>query len=283
MTTYIEPFLGGGAVALSLLPSSPKPFLRWPGGKRKLAADVIGMLGMGDSPERVILADVNASLIALWQAVRNYPDQLIAELRSLPRSPEGYLKARSDSNAKTTPATTFYLNLFAFNGLQRVNSKGHNNVPCDAVRLAKLDLDAVARNVLEVSRALRQHHTVAVDTLVSAVDIIAADFETTITLASRGDFVYCDPPYIGTFTGYSRKRFGVDEHVKLWQAAVAATLRGARVVISNGAAALPMYEGWARDAGLGLVVKHVTAFRSIGAKGASKRTVNEIMIRLNSP
>lgn len=282
MTTYIEPFLGGGAVALSLLPLSPKPFLRWPGGKRKLTTDVVAMLGIVDNPDRLILADVNAPLIALWQAVRNNPDQLIAELRGLPRSPEGYLKARSDSNAKTTPATTFYLNLFAFNGLQRVNSKGHNNVPCDAVRLAKLDLDAVARNVLEVSRALRQHHAVAVDTLVSAVDIIAADFETTMARASSGDFVYCDPPYIGTFTGYSG-RFGVDEHVKLWQAAVAATLRGARVVISNGAAALPMYEGWARDAGLGLVVKHVTAFRSIGAKGASKRTVNEIMIRLNSP
>jgi len=272
MTTYIEPFLGGGAVALSLLPSSPKPFLRWPGGKRKLATDVVKMLGIVDKPDRLILADVNAPLIALWQAVRGEPDQLIAELRSLPRSPEGYLKVRSDSNAKTTPATTLYLNLFAFNGLQRVNSKGHNNVPCDAVRLAKLDLDAVARNVFEVSRVLDAW----------PVHLAAVDFETTITLASRGDFVYCDPPYIGTFTGYSG-RFGVDEHVKLWQAAVAATMRGARVVISNSAAALPLYESWAQQAGLDLVVKHVTAFRSIGAKGASKRTVDEIMIRLNSP
>lgn len=278
MTTYIEPFLGGGAVALSLLPESPsprpspKPFLRWPGGKRKLAADVVSMLGIIDNPGRLVLADVNAPLIALWQAVRDSPSQLIAELRKLPRTPEGYKQTRSDSNAQTTPATTLYLNLFAFNGLQRVNSKGQNNVPCDAARLAKLDLDAVARNVLEVSEALRQR----------PVDIIAADFEAAIAQASSGDFVYCDPPYIGTFTGYSG-RFGLDEHVKLWQAAVAATMRGARVVISNSAAALLMYESWARDAGLGLIVKHVTAFRSIGAKGASKRTVNEIMIRLDSP
>lgn len=272
MTTYIEPFLGGGAVALSMLPSSPKPFLRWPGGKRKLAANVIEMLGMGDSPERMILTDVNASLIALWQAVRNYPDQLIAELRSLPRSPEGYLKVRSDSNAKMTPATTLYLNLFAFNGLQRVNSKGHNNVPCDAVRLAKLDLDAVARNVLEVSRSLRQR----------PVDITAADFETTLAHASRGNFVYCDPPYIGTFASYSG-RFGVDEHVKLWQAAVAATMRGARVVISNSAAALELYENWARGAGLGLVVKHVTARRSIAAKSSSRGDVGEVMVSPRLP
>ena len=274
MTTYIEPFLGGGAVALSLLPSSPKPFLRWPGGKRKLAADVVSMLGIIDNPGRLVLADVNAPLITLWQAVRDSPSQLIAELRKLPRSPEGYKQTRSDSNAQTTPATTLYLNLFAFNGLQRVNSKGHNNVPCDAVRLAKLDIDAVARNVLSVSKSLRQ--------LVNTADIIAADFETTMARASSGDFVYCDPPYIGTFTGYSG-RFGVDEHVKLWQAAITATMRGARVVISNSAVALPLYEGWARDAGLTLEVKHVTAFRSIGAKGASKRTVDEIMIRLDSP
>lgn len=274
MTTYIEPFLGGGAVALSLLPSSPKPFLRWPGGKRKLAADVVSMLGIIDNPGRLVLADVNAPLIALWQAVRDSPSQLIAELRKLPRTPEDYKQTRSDSNAQTTPATTLYLNLFAFNGLQRVNSKGHNNVPCDAVRLAKLDIDAVARNVLSVSKSLRQ--------LVNTVDFIAADFETTMARASSGDFVYCDPPYIGTFTGYSG-RFGLGEHAKLWQAAITATMRGARVVISNSAVALPLYEGWARDAGLTLDVKHVTAFRSIGAKGASKRTVDEIMIRLDSP
>jgi DNA adenine methylase len=210
--------------------------------------------------------------MALWRAVSSDPETLLAELRSLPRTPEGYLKVRSDSNAKTTPATTLYLNLFAFNGLQRVNSKGHNNVPCDAVRLAKLDLDAVARNVVEVSKALSAW----------PVCLTPADFQVSIAAASSGDFVYCDPPYIGTFTGYSG-RFGVDEHVKLWQAAIAATMRGARVVISNSAAALPIYEELARSCGLALVVKHVTAFRSIGAKGASKRTVNEIMIRLNSP
>lgn len=275
MTTYIEPFLGGGAVALSLLPSSPKPFLRWPGGKRKLAADVVSMLGDDvKAVSHLLLTDINEPLMALWRAVRDDPEMLLAELRSLPRSPEGYLKVRSDSNAKTTPATTLYLNLFAFNGLQRVNSKGHNNVPCDAMRLAKLDIDAVARNVLSVSKSLRQ--------LVNTVDFIAVDFETTMARASSGDFVYCDPPYIGTFTGYSG-RFGPDEHVKLWQAAITATMRGARVVISNSAVALPLYEGWARDAGLTLDVKHVTAFRSIGAKGASKRTVDEIMIRLDSP
>jgi DNA adenine methylase len=272
LTTYIEPFLGGGAVALSLLPLSPKPFLRWPGGKRKLATDVVAMLGIVDNPDRLILADVNAPLIALWQAVRNNPDQLIAELRGLPRSPEGYLKARSDSNAKTTPATTLYLNLFAFNGLQRVNSKGHNNVPCDAVRLAKLDLDAVARNVLEVSKALNTQ----------PVCLTSADFQVSIAAASSGDFVYCDPPYIGTFTGYSG-RFGVDEHVKLWQAAVAATMRGARVVISNSAAALPMYEGLARSYGLDLIVKHVTARRSIAAKSSSRGDVGEVMVSLRMP
>lgn len=267
LTTYIEPFLGGGAVALSLLPSSPKPFLRWPGGKRKLAIDVVEMLGTADKSDRFILADINAPLIALWQVIRNKPDQLIAELRGLPRSPEGYLKTRSDSNAKTTPARTLYLNLFAFNGLQRVNSKGQNNVPCDAARLAKLDLDTVARNVHAVSEAFRCR----------PIFITAADFETTMSLASSGDFVYCDPPYVGTFTGYSG-RFGEAEQVKLWQAAVAATRRGARVVISNSAAALSMYESWGRDAGLDLVVKHVTARRSIAAKSSSRGDVGEVMV-----
>ncbi len=273
LTTYIEPFLGGGAVALSLMPSSPKPFLRWPGGKRKLAVDVVEMLGDDvKAVSHMLLTDVNEPMMALWRAVSSDPEALLAAMRSLPRTPGGYLKVRADSNAKTTPATTLYLNLFAFNGLQRVNNKGHNNVPCDAVRLAKLDLDAVARNVLEVSAALRQR----------PVDIIAADFEATIARAASGDFVYCDPPYIGTFTSYSG-RFGVDEHVKLWQAAVAATMRGARVVISNSAAALPMYEGLARSYGLDLIVKHVTARRSIAAKSSSRGDVGEVMVSLRMP
>jgi len=269
MTTYIEPFLGGGAVALSLLPESPtpKPFLRWPGGKRKLAADVVSMLGIVDNPDRYTLGDVNVPLIALWQAVRNDPNQLIADLLKLPRSPEGYKQVRSDSNEETTPARTLYLNLFAFNGLQRVNSKGENNVPCDAARLAKLDLDTVARNVHSVSEAFRYR----------SVDITAANFETTMALASSGDFVYCDPPYVGTFTSYSG-RFGDAEQAKLWQAAVEATRRGARVVISNSAAALLLYEGWAREAGLDLVVKHVTARRSIAAKSSSRGDVGEVMV-----
>lgn len=268
LTTYIEPFLGGGAVALSLLPLSPKPFLRWPGGKRKLADDVVEMLG-GDvkAVSHMLLTDVNEPLMTLWRAVRDDPETLLAELCKLPLSPEGYLRVRSDSNAKTAPATTLYLNLFAFNGLQRVNSKGHNNVPCDAVRLAKLDLDAVARNVLEVSKALNTQ----------PVCLTSADFQVSIAAASSDDFVYCDPPYIGTFTGYSG-RFGLDEHVKLWQAAVAATMRGARVVISNSAAALPMYEELARNYSLDLVIKRVTARRSIAAKSSSRGDVGEVMV-----
>ena len=107
MTTYIEPFLGGGAVALSLLTSSPKPFLRWPGGKRKLAADVVEMLG-GDvkAVSHMLLTDVNEPLMALWRAVRDDPETLLAELCKLPLSPETYLKVRADSNAKTTPPPT---------------------------------------------------------------------------------------------------------------------------------------------------------------------------------
>ena len=266
LTTYIEPFLGGGAVALSLLPSSPKPFLRWPGGKRKLAVDVVEMLGLGDSFERMILADVNEPLMALWRAVRDDPKGLFEKLLTHPRIKDYYVNIRS---ATRTPDITLYLSLFSFNGLQRVNSKGIFNAP-PGYDLETMDLDKKYQEVLAVSEALRQR----------PVDITAADFETTMARASSGDFVYCDPPYIGTFTGYSG-RFGVDEHVKLWQAAVAATMRGARVVISNSAAALPMYEGWARDAGLSLVVKHVEAFRSIGAKASSKQKTTEIMISLS--
>lgn len=60
-------------------------------------------------------------------------------------------------------------------------------------------------------------------------------------------------------------------------------MRGARVVISNSAAALPMYEGLARSYGLDLIVKHVTARRSIAAKSSSRGDVGEVMVSLRMP
>ena len=48
-------------------------------------------------------------------------------------------------------------------------------------------------------------------------------------------------------------------------------------------AALPMYEELARSYGLDLIVKHVTARRSIAAKSSSRGDVGEVMVSPRLP
>ncbi|MDP0925240.1 DNA adenine methylase, partial [Klebsiella pneumoniae] len=70
---------------------------------------------------------------------------------------------------------------------------------------------------------------------------MTADYRRTISLAGKGDVVYCDPPYEpmpGTtgFTAYAAGGFSWDNQVDLAKQCVSAFHRGARVVISNSSA-----------------------------------------------
>lgn len=274
-TTYIEPFLGGGAVVLSLMPDSPTPFLRWPGGKRKLAKEIIAHLKVS-TPARFILADVNTQLIDLWRTVRDDATDLLHKLHQHERTVEAYKNLRT---VTATPDVTLYLNLFCFNGLQRVNSKGQFNTPPDKVRLEKLNLDTVARNVLAVSRALRD-----VD-----VTFLAQGYGNTLSYVQGGDYVYCDPPYIGTFTWYAKGGFGWYDQVELFRSANLAASAGARVTISNSAEAQPFYESQIMDIRYGdnisteMRIHPLTAHRSIAAKSSSRGPAQEILVTLSRP
>ena len=275
MTTYIEPFLGGGAVALSLMPNQPTPFLRWPGGKRKLAKEIIAHLKV-PTPTRFVLADINPQLIDLWRAVRDDADSLLHKLHQHPRTVEGYKHLRT---VTAMPDVTLYLNLFCFNGLQRVNSKGQFNTPPDKVRLEKLNLDTVSRNVLAVSRSLR-----SVD-----VTFLAQWYAETIRCAQSGDYVYCDPPYVGTFTGYAKGGFGEEEQADLIYEVGAATIKGAVVAVSNSKVAKDFYVNMCREysqvwpTSLHPTFHPLTAHRSIAAKSSSRGAAQEILVTLSHP
>jgi site-specific DNA-adenine methylase len=65
---------------------------------------------------------------------------------------------------------------------------------------------------------------------------MTADYRRTISLAGKGDVVYCDPPYEpmpGTtgFTAYAAGGFNWENQVDLAKQCVSAFHRGARVVI----------------------------------------------------
>ena len=202
--TYIEPFMGSGAVFLH---------------RRSL-----GQVG------NAILADVNPKLMAVHIALRDRVDDVLSELDELPRLDweASYYQIREYFNegpwqGPRHAARFIWLNRAGYNGLYRENSGGKYNVPCG--RYAKLHMPAPA--------AFR-----AVGKLLEGVELVATGFEEAMARAGRGDQVYCDPPYVplsatANFTAYCKGPFGHREQQNLADAAFTAARRGALVVLSN--------------------------------------------------
>ncbi len=231
-----------------------KPFLKWAGGKARLAGSILDAIGdfKGDYHEpflgggavflalgvvrarpgfRVHLADMNAHLVNTWTAVRGMSaafSRTIVEYNDL-HGRDAYTRQRELFNRQTTPNGTFadlqaarmiWLNKHGFNGLYRVNRKGEFNVPWG--KREKTDLGLI--NLQTVSTWLR----------VTKATIRRESFAKSIARVKADDVVYLDPPYPAVFDSYTPERFGIEEHAKLVLAAQEAAQRGARVVASMG-------------------------------------------------
>ena len=131
--TYVEPFVGGGAVMFWILQAYP-------------------------NIERAVINDINEELICTYRVIKRDVDALITELAAIQSEyiplnsnarKDFFLAKRALFNTKKitpiqTAALFIFLNRTCFNGLYRVNSKGEFNVPhgkymnpriCDAANL----------------------------------------------------------------------------------------------------------------------------------------------------
>ena len=155
--SYIEPFLGGGAMFIYLAS--------------------IGRISSG------VLSDVNGELIHLYRSVRDDAERLIAELETYTYDNDFYYALRSKDPHELSDiaraARMLYLNRTCFNGLYRVNRQGQFNVPIGRYESPVICNAPVLRNV---SRLLQ------------GMELQRWGFETTIELARPGDFIYLDPP-----------------------------------------------------------------------------------------
>jgi DNA adenine methylase len=220
-----------------------EPFLKWAGGKRWLVANHSNLfpssfktyfepfLGSGAVffhllPEKAVLADKNAELIGVYEAIRNDWKGLLQHLKIHQKYHSKryyyYVRGLSPRSIVSKAARFIYLNRTCFNGLYRVNMSGDFNVPKgtkSSVLLPGDDFQAVAH-------ALRK------------CKLIAGDFAEIIEKAGRGDFVYVDPPYTvrhnnNNFIKYNETLFSWDDQVRLAQALFAARSRGAKILVSN--------------------------------------------------
>ncbi|MBI2472261.1 MAG: Dam family site-specific DNA-(adenine-N6)-methyltransferase [Planctomycetes bacterium] len=220
-----------------------EPFLKWPGGKRWLVQRHSGLfpstfrryiepfLGGGAvffhlAPSRAILSDANSELINAYKCLQAHPEIIDRKLRRLHahHGPRLYyrMRAMKPTSAMGKAIRFIYLNRTCFNGIYRVNHKGEFNVPMGSKDLVEYP-DGL---LLAVAERLR------------AASLKVADFEETIDCASKGDFVFVDPPYTvmhnnNNFIKYNASLFSWTDQVRLSSALRRAASRGALIMLSN--------------------------------------------------
>ncbi len=194
--TYIEPFVGGGALLFYLLNNYP-------------------------NLKKVVINDINTDLINTYKTIKNNVEELISLLQEWQneyynileneeQKKEYYYQKRTlfnkrISNKTTQSALFIFLNKTCFNGLYRVNRKNEFNVPIGSY---KKPLICDAENLQTVHLALKK------------VEILNGDFEQTLPYAEKKTLFYFDPPYkplseTSSFNSYAKDEFNDDEQIRL--------------------------------------------------------------------
>lgn len=186
-STYVEPFVGGGAVFFEL------------------------------QPKKAIINDYNSELINVYTTVRDFPEQLIKkleehknknseeyfyELRAFDRKSEYASMSRVEKAART-----IYLNKTCYNGLYRVNAAGQFNSPYGKYKNPNI---VNATTIKAMSKYLQNPQ----------IKIKEGDYRDALKGLRKGAFVYLDPPYMpisssSSFTGYTENGFSYEQQVEL--------------------------------------------------------------------
>jgi DNA adenine methylase len=274
-----------------------RPFLKWAGGKQRLLKRYIPLLperanayyepfvGSGalffhlranQFADRYCLHDANEELINAYLVVRDRVEVLIEALAEHERlhSTDHYYQVRALDKAAgwasrppvERAARMIYLNKTCYNGLWRVNRRGHFNVPMGRYR---------SPNILDQPR-LR-----AASEALQGVDISPSDFREVADRAGTGDFVYFDPPYVpltptANFTDYYAGGFGQAEQEALADTFRRLDERGCRVMLSNSDTDL------VRELYAGFEIIPVQARRAINSQAGKRGPVSEVVV-LNYP
>lgn len=182
--TWVEPFLGSGVVAFNLQPQS------------------------------AILADTNEHIINLYNQIQshNITPQSVREFlfkagKELEQgSDDFYYHVRKRFNLYKDPYDFLFLNRSCFNGLMRFNRKGEFNVPFGKKpqRFSKSYITKIVNQVRNAQKIMTGKDWV----------FVSQNWEKTLKMVKKNDFVYLDPPYIGRHTDYYNN-WDTEEAIKL--------------------------------------------------------------------
>ena len=196
--TYIEPFVGGGAMLFHMLRKFPNIIY-------------------------AVINDINPHLVTAYRVIKEQPEELIRRLSALEQDyfsqtdeeakKEYFLNVRNNFNENKLDDVDrtkymMFLNRTCFNGLYRVNGKGKFNVPFGRnLHPTICNADTIQAD----SELLNQVN----------VTILNGDFENTANYMGEGqNFFYFDPPYrplnaTSSFNSYAKEEFNDNEQIRL--------------------------------------------------------------------
>lgn len=271
-----------------------QPFLKWAGGKRQLLPEIRKyipkkintyyepFLGAGAvlfdiQPKKAVINDINTELINTYIAIRDHVDELINDLKKHKNEKE-YFYAIRDLDRKEEfkklslverASRIIYLNKTCFNGLFRVNSQGHFNVPFGKYKNPQIVNEIVLRAVHNYLNS-------------NDITILNVDFEKAVENAKKGDFIYFDPPYdpvsdTSSFTGYSLYGFDKDDQIRLRDLFVELDKRGCKVLLSNSAT------DFIKDLYKDFHIEVISANRNINANASRRGKIDEVLVMNYEP
>ncbi len=241
--TYVEPFVGGGAVLFNL------------------------------QPKNAIINDYSTDLINVYEVVKNNLNELIADLMTHENDSDYFYRIRQvdrtetfNQMSKIQRASRFiYLNKTCFNGLYRVNNAGEFNSPFGRYKNPNIVNEPVLK---AVSHYLNSNN----------VKLTTGDYWDVLKDVDKKAFVYLDPPYhplseSSNFTGYIQGGWNIFDQLRLREACDELHKKGVKFLLSNSA------HPFIKDQYKNYNINIVKASRSINSDAEKRGEVDEVLIR----
>ena len=247
ISTYVEPFVGGGAVLFHL------------------------------QPKKAIINDFNKELMNVYQVIKDNPNELIKVLKEHKElnSEDYFYEIRSldrrddfeNLSSVQKAGRIIYLNKTCYNGLFRVNRAGFFNTPYGKYKNPSI--------VNEVTiKAISNYFNSA------NINFLTGDYKEALKSLRRGAFVYFDPPYMpisssSSFTGYTEHGFDYEKQVELRDECLKLHDRGVKFLQSNSYSPeiLELYS----DQKV-FNIEIVKAKRSINSQSDKRGEISEVLI-----
>ncbi len=241
--SYIEPFIGGGAVLFHL------------------------------QPKNAIINDFNSELVNVYNVIKNDLENLIIDLQRHRNESKYFYEIRALDRTDAfenlsdveRASRIIYLNKTCYNGLYRVNNSGEFNSPFGKYKNPNIVNEPTLR---AVNSYLNSNN----------IRIENTDYETVLKEADSNSFVYLDPPYhpvsdSSNFTGYVQGGWNESDQIRLKEACDRLDRQGVKFLQSNSSADFikQLYSDYH--------VNIIKANRAINSDGEKRGEVEEVLIK----